>query len=66
MMEPQFIKDETSGAIINNSTDGFIKFKSAREQAKKAKDVLTRISAIEFELREIKGLLIKALGDRIT
>lgn len=65
-MEPQFIKDEATGAIINNSTDGFLKFKSAREQAKKTKDILVRISSIEFELREIKSLLIKALGDRIT
>ena len=65
MIESQFIKDEVSGVIINTSESDFQKFKSARAQAKKTKDVLTRITSIEMELKEIKNLLIKALGDRI-
>ena len=64
-MESQFIKDEVSGAIINTNNDEFQKFNLARAQAKKTKDVLTRITSIEMELREIKTLLVKALGDRI-
>lgn len=65
-MDSQFIKDETSGALINTNMDGFIKFKSAREQAKKTKDILTKLSSIEIELRDIKTLLIKVIGDKIT
>ena len=64
-MESQSIKDEVSGAIINTNNDEFQKFNLARAQAKKTKDVLTRITSIEMELREIKTLLVKALGDRI-
>lgn len=61
-----FTKDNTSGAFINNNNDEYLRFKAARQDAKKSKDVLHKLNLIEEELREIKALLLKVLGDKFS
>lgn len=52
-----YVKDETTGAIINNNEEEYKKFLAARESSKKTRDLSNRMSEVENDLRDIKSLL---------
>lgn len=58
MNMPSYIKDNKSGAIINTDDRELSRIKALRLENKKSNDVLSRLSNIESELKEIKGLLV--------
>jgi hypothetical protein len=54
---PGYLKDTNSGAIINNDDEEYKKFLAAREANKKNNNLCKRMTEVENDLREIKGLL---------
>lgn len=56
--DPLFMKDASTGAFINTDNDSYKKFLAARDQAIKSNDLCKRMSALEFDLTEIKNLLL--------
>lgn len=57
--QPGYLKDTSSGAIINNDDEEYRKFQAAREASKKNKDLCKRINDVEGDLKEIKNLLLQ-------
>lgn len=56
---PGFLKDTSSGAIINNDDEAYRKFLAAREASKKNNELCKRIDAVETDLKDIKNLLLQ-------
>lgn len=54
---PGYIKDTDSGVIINNNEEEYKKFLAAREASKRNHSLCKRITEVENDLRDIKGLL---------
>lgn len=57
--KPGYLKDTSTGAIINNDDDAYHRFKAAREASKKNNELCKRINAVEDDLRDIKSLLLQ-------
>lgn len=58
---PGYIKDTDSGVIINNNEEEYKKFLAAREVSKRNNSLCKRMTEVENELRDIKGLLQQLL-----
>jgi hypothetical protein len=56
---PGYLKDTSSGAIINNDDDAYRRFQAAREASKKNNELCKRIDAVEGDLKDIKNLLLQ-------
>jgi hypothetical protein len=56
---PGYLKDTTSGAIINNDDEAYRRFQAAREASKKNNELCKRIDAVEGDLKDIKNLLLQ-------
>lgn len=56
---PGYLKDTSSGAIINNDDEAYRRFQAAREASKKNNDLCKRIDAVEGDLKDIKNLLLQ-------
>ena len=54
---PGYIKDTDSGVIINNNEEEYKKFLAAREVSKRNHSLCKRMTEVENDLRDIKGLL---------
>jgi hypothetical protein len=54
---PGYIKDIDTGVIINNNEEEYKKFLAAREASKRNNSLCKRITEVENDLRDIKGLL---------
>jgi hypothetical protein len=54
---PGYIKNTETGVIINTNEDEYQKFLAAREASKKNNNLCKRMSELEHELRDIKGLV---------
>jgi hypothetical protein len=54
---PGYIKDTDSGVIINNNEEEYKKFLAAREASKRNHSLCKRMTEVENDLRDIKGLL---------
>ena len=61
---PDFLKDTSSGAIINNDDEAYRKFQAAREASKKNNELCKRIDAVEGDLKDIKNLLLQIVNGR--
>lgn len=61
---PGFLKDTSSGAIINNDDEAYRKFQAAREASKKNNELCKRIDAVEGDLKDIKNLLLQIVNGR--
>ena len=59
---PGFYKDTESGAIINKNDTDYEKFKAAREEIKKNKQLAVRMDNLETELKDIKSLLLQLVN----
>ena len=59
---PGFYKDTETGAIINKNDTDYEKFKAAREEIKKNKQVVARMDNLETELKDIKNLLMQLVN----
>ena len=58
---PGYLKDTESGVIINNNEEEYKKFLAAREASKKNNNLCKRMTEVENDLRDIKGLLQQLL-----
>lgn len=56
---PGYLKDTSTGAIINNDEEAYRRFQAAREASKKNNDLCKRIDAVEGDLKDIKNLLLQ-------
>jgi hypothetical protein len=56
---PGYLKDTSSGAIINNDDEAYRRFQAAREASKKNNELCKRIDAVEGDLKDIKNLLLQ-------
>lgn len=56
---PGYLKDTSSGAIINNDDEAYRRFQAAREVSKKNNELCKRIDAVEGDLKDIKNLLLQ-------
>lgn len=61
---PGFLKDTSSGAIINNDDEAYRKFQAAREASKKNNELCKRIESVEDDLKDIKNLLLQIVNGR--
>ena len=59
-----FMKDTSTGAFINTDNASYAKFVAERSKAKNSKELTTRISAVEDDLKEIKNLLLQVVNGR--
>jgi hypothetical protein len=59
---PGFYKDTETGAIINKNDTDYEKFKAAREEIKKNKQLAVRMNNLETELKDIKSLLLQLVN----
>ena len=59
---PGFYKDTETGAIINKNDTDYEKFKAAREEIKKNKQLAVRMDNLETELKDIKSLLLQLVN----
>ena len=59
-----FMKDTSTGAFINTDDSSYAKFVAERSKAKNSKELTTRISAVEYDLKEIKTLLLQVVNGR--
>lgn len=59
---PGFFKDTETGAIINKNEMDYEKFKAAREEIKKNKQMAVKIDSLENELKDIKSLLLQLVN----
>lgn len=57
--QPGYLKDTSSGAIINNDDEAYRRFQAAREASKKNNELCKRMDAVEGDLRDIKNLLLQ-------
>ena len=56
---PGYLKDTSTGAIINNDDEAYRRFQAAREASKKNNELCKRIDAVEGDLKDIKNLLLQ-------
>lgn len=54
-----YLKDTSTGAIINNDDEAYRRFQAAREASKKNNDLCKRIDVVEGDLKDIKNLLLQ-------
>ena len=59
-----FMKDTSTGAFINTDNASYEKFVAERSKAKNSKELTTRISAVENDIKEIKNLLLQVVNGR--
>ena len=59
-----FMKDTSTGAFINTDNASYAKFVAERSKAKTSKELTTRISAVENDIKEIKNLLLQVVNGR--
>lgn len=59
---PGFYKDTETGVIINKNDTDYEKFKAAREEIKKNKQIAVRMDNLETELKDIKSLLLQLVN----
>jgi hypothetical protein len=59
-----FMKDTSTGAFINTDNASYAKFVAERSKAKNSKELTTRISAVENDIKEIKNLLLQVVNGR--
>ena len=59
-----FMKDTSTGAFINTDDTSYVKFVAERSKAKNSKELTTRISAVEDDIKEIKNLLLQVVNGR--
>lgn len=52
-----FKRDEQSGALLNTSTKELSMLQARRAEARKNKDLVKRVEALENEMRELKAKL---------
>ena len=57
--QPGYLKDTSTGAIINNDDEAYRRFQAAREASKKNNDLCNRINVVEGDLKDIKNLLLQ-------
>lgn len=62
---PGYLKDTDSGVIINNNEEEYKKFLAAREASKRNNSLCKRMTEVENDLCDIKGLLQQLLTGRI-
>lgn len=54
-----FVRAKDTGALINTSAKELYALKKKREEAKQAKETTRRLDALEHEVRELRGLILK-------
>lgn len=57
-----FKKDPDTGAVINNDDSEYKRILAARANIKKAKETSKKVDMLEQEMKEIKKLLLEAIG----
>lgn len=62
--DPSFIKDLSSGAIINTNDSYYNQILAKRSQAKQSEEICTKMKQLENELTTIKNLLQQILDGR--
>jgi len=62
---PHLVRDKTSGALINTNVDEFEAYRKARDlklkEQQEKQDLANRISNLENDMSDIKGMLQKLL-----
>ena len=68
-VDPDFLKDPDTGALVSNNISAFKKFKLKEEQSKKIKNqendlnnIKCEVSELKNEIGEIKDLLYQLLN----
>jgi hypothetical protein len=59
-----FIRDDSTGAIINNDDNYYKMILAKREEKKKADSLQNKMNCLECELKEIKNLLNQVLNGK--
>lgn len=62
--DPDFVRDTSSGAIINTNDSHYMQILAARSQKHQANDLMSRMNALESELKNIRTLLQQVLNGR--
>lgn len=62
--DPDFVRDTSSGAIINTNDSQYMQILAARTRARQTNDVFARMNALEAELKNIRALLQQVLDGR--
>lgn len=58
----KYIRDEKTGALVNNDNEAYEVFKSERDKVQKIMEVEAQVGSLKNELTEIKGLLFKLVN----
>ena len=59
-----FVKNTTTGAIINTDDDAYNKFLAARNEAETNKNLSIKMKSLELELIDIKKLLLQIVNGK--
>jgi hypothetical protein len=59
-----FVKNTTTGAIINTDDDAYKKFLAARNEAETNKNLSIKMKSLELELIDIKKLLLQIVNGK--
>lgn len=64
-MDPtKLVRDPSSNAIINNDTQGFLRFKQQRERELKMNKTIRDVESLKKDITEIKSMLQQLIGGR--
>lgn len=61
--QPGYFKDSISGAILNTNDHEYHAILKSRDEAKKGKALCLEINNLKDELKEIKDMLRKVVGE---
>lgn len=62
--DPDFIKDEVSGAVLNTNISAYKAYKQQRNNISEVTSLNSKINKLEDELRELKTLLKDIVRDK--
>lgn len=61
---PGYLKDISTGVVINNNIDEYHKMKAARAATKRSVELCKRMDVLESELKTIKHMLIEIINGK--
>lgn len=66
--ESNWVKDTSSGAVLNTDIEGLQAYRKMRDlknsQRNKLEDCIQEVNSLKDDINEIKGLLLKMVGNK--
>jgi hypothetical protein len=54
---PNMVIDRSTGAVINNNLGDYYRLKKAREEKRKATELIDRVSQLEQEVKDLRNMI---------